>query len=63
MGVSYSVEGEESAEKDKVQCTPHTALKRVCALVNSGQTNKRKYTVFLPLTVACFALTFAVILT
>ena len=63
MGVSYSVEGEESAEKDRVQCTPHTALKRVCALVNSGQTNKRKYTVFLPLTVACFALTFAVILT
>jgi hypothetical protein len=63
MGVSHSVEGEEFAEKDRVQCTPSATLKRVCALVNSGHINKRKYTVFLPLTVACFAITFAVILT
>ena len=63
MGVLCSVEGEESAEKDRVQCSPYTTLKRVCALVNSGQTNKRKYTVLIPLTVACFALIFAVTLT
>ena len=63
MSVLCSVEGEESAEKDRVQCSPYTTLKRVCALVNSGQTNKRKYAVFIPLTVACIALIFAVTLT
>ena len=63
MGASSSVEGEEHAVKNKIQCTPYTTLTRVCALIYSGQENKRKYTVLIPIIVACIAITLAVILT